>query len=138
MAVECLRAAELLADIGITAEVIDPVSLFPLDADAIIRSAERTGRLVVVDNAWTNCGASAEIVARVAERPFRSRSIRFQRMGFAPTTCPTTPALEKEFYPNPSTIAAAAYKLVRPGGEDWSPDPSRAELAHQLQFRGPF
>jgi pyruvate dehydrogenase E1 component beta subunit len=100
MAVECLRAAELLADAGIAAEVIDPVWLAPLDVDTIIQSAEQTGRLLVVDNAWTNCGASAEIIARVAERPVRNRSIRFERMGFAATTCPTTPALEQEFYPN--------------------------------------
>jgi acetoin:2,6-dichlorophenolindophenol oxidoreductase subunit beta len=92
----------------------------------------------VVDNAWTNCGASAEIVARVAERPVRNRSIRFERMGFAPTTCPTTPALEQEFYPNPSRIAAAGYRLVRPGDGKWSPDPRRAELSYQVQFRGPF
>ena len=138
MAVECLRAAELLADVGISAEVIDPVSLMPLDIDTIIRSAEQTGRLLVVDNAWTNCGASAEIIARVAERPVHNRSIRCERMGFAPTTCPTTPALESEFYPNPTKIAAAAHKLVRPGDAAWSPDPRRAELSYQVQFRGPF
>jgi len=118
--------------------VIDPVSLAPLDVDSIIRSAEQTGRLLVVDNAWTSCGASAEIVARVAERPVRNRSIRFERMGFAPTTCPTTPALEREFYPNPTKIAAAGYRLVRPGDGSWSPDPRRAELSYQVQFRGPF
>jgi acetoin:2,6-dichlorophenolindophenol oxidoreductase subunit beta len=138
MAVECLRAAELLADAGIAAEVIDPVCLAPLDVDTIIQSAEQTGRLLVVDNAWINCGASAEIVARVAERPVRNRSIRFERMGFAPTTCPTAPALEQEFYPNPSRIAAAGYRLVRPGDGKWSPDPRRAELSYQVQFRGPF
>jgi pyruvate dehydrogenase E1 component beta subunit len=138
MAVECLRAAELLADVGVSAEVIDPITLSPLDFGTIIRSAEQTGRLLVVDNAWTNCGASAEIIARVAERPVRNRSIRFERMGFAPTTCPTTPALEKEFYPSPAKIAAAAYKLVRPGDEAWSPDPRHAELSYQVQFRGPF
>src|SRR5215470_2138104 len=138
MAVESLRAAELLADAGISADVIDPVSLAPLDVDSIIRSAEQTGRLLVVDNAWTNCGASAEIIARVAERPVRNRSIRFERMGFAPTTCPTTPALEQEFYPNPSRIAAVGYRLVRPGDGKWAPDSRRAELSYQVQFRGPF
>src|SRR5215813_9936999 len=138
MAVECLRAAELLADAGIAADVIDPVCLAPLDVDTIIQSAEQTGRLLVVDNAWTNCGASAEIVARVAERPVRNRSIRFERMGFAPTTCPTTPVLEQEFYPNPARIAAVGYRLVRPGDGTWSPDPRRAELSYQVQFRAAF
>lgn len=138
MAIEALRAAELLDEVGISAEVIDPISLSPLDSDTIVRSAEHTGRLIVVDNTWTMCAAGAEIIARVAERPFRGRSIRFERMGFAPTTCPTTPSLEREFYPNPATIAAAAHRVVRPGGENWTPDPRRAELSYQVQFRGPF
>jgi len=136
MLVECLRAHELLADAGIGAEVIDPVSLVPLDIDIIARSAERTGRLLVVDNAWTTCGASAEIVALVAERA--GRAIRVRRMGYAPTTCPTSPVLEHEFYPNPATIAAAAHAMVRPSGPAWRPDPERARLAYQTGFHGPF
>ena len=60
--------AELLAEIGISAEVIDPISLTPLDIETIVASVGATGRLLVVDNAWTTCGASAEIVARVVER----------------------------------------------------------------------
>ena len=68
MLVESLRAYELLTDAGISAEVIDPISLVPLDTDTILESSSRTGRLLVVDNAWTNCGASAEIIAQVMER----------------------------------------------------------------------
>src|SRR6185312_7234483 len=58
MQVECLRAAHYLNDIGINAEVIDPIWLSPLDIETIAESVERTGRLVVVDTAWTNCGAA--------------------------------------------------------------------------------
>jgi pyruvate dehydrogenase E1 component beta subunit len=104
MLVECLRAHELLADIGIQAEVIDPISLVPLDIDTIVKSVKRTGRLLVVDNAWTSCGASAEIVAQVVERAQNGKPIRIQRMGYAPVTCPTTPALEREFYPDPANL----------------------------------
>jgi pyruvate/2-oxoglutarate/acetoin dehydrogenase E1 component len=138
MLLECLRAHELLTDIGIQAEVIDPISLVPLDIDTIANSAERTGRLLVVDNAWTNCGASAEIVARVIERVQSGKPIQVKRMGYAPTTCPTTPVLEREFYPDPVKIARAAYALVRPEAAHWAPDPDRATLAYQVQFRGPF
>ncbi len=138
MAMECIRAAELLAEAGIHAEVIDPISLTPLDSDTIIRSAERTGRLLVVDNAWLTSGASAEIVARVAERSPQGTSIAMARMGFAATTCPTTPSLEEHFYPNPATIAERAYRLVHPDRPAWRPDPERARLAYQTQFRGPF
>jgi len=138
MLVECLRARELLAEVGVEAEVIDPVSLVPLDIETIARSVARTGRLLVVDNAWTCCGASAEIVAAVVERAANGRPLMARRMGYAPVTCPTTPTLEAEFYPNPAKIAAFAHAMVRPEGKPWHPDPARAQLAYQLKFRGPF
>jgi pyruvate dehydrogenase E1 component beta subunit len=115
--------------------VIDPIWLSPLDVETIAASVERTGRLLVVDNAWLSCGASAEIVARVMERS--TRPIQVARMGFAPTTCPPSPTLEHEFYPNPATISARIHEMVRPGSA-WTPDPERAKLAYQMQFRGPF
>lgn len=136
MVLESLRAHELLAEVGISAEVIDPISLVPLDMDTIAQSVRKTGRLLVVDSAWTSCGASAEIVSGVMER-LPGVSFAARRMGFAPATCPTSPWLEAEFYPNPSTIAQAGYQMVR-DASDWMPDPERARLAHQQQFRGPF
>lgn len=136
MQLEAVRAAELLTDEGVSAEVIDPITLVPLDIDAIAASVERTGHLLVVDNGWTMCGASAEICAQIAER---LPGTRMARVGFAPTTCPTTPWLEKAFYPNPGSIAAAAWKLVRPGEKDMpTPTQERIELAYQTSFRGPF
>jgi pyruvate dehydrogenase E1 component beta subunit len=136
MVMECIRAAELLEEVGISASVIDPITLAPLDSETILKDAQVTGRLLVVDNAWTMCGASSEILARVAEAD--GVMPRVARMGFAPTTCPTTPALEKEFYPDPAMIAAKAYQMVRPEAPLWSPDPKRAELAYQTTFQGPF
>jgi len=135
MVMECLRAQEMLAEEGIHAEVIDPIWLSPLNAETIVASAERTGKLLVVDNAWLTCGTSAEIVARVAE--LASRPIQFVRMGFAPTPCPPSPTLEHEFYPNPATIAQRIHEMVRPGVA-WQPDKERAKLAYQMHFRGPF
>ncbi|MFQ5764824.1 MAG: alpha-ketoacid dehydrogenase subunit beta [Rhodospirillales bacterium] len=136
MLVECLRARDLLADVGISAEVIDPVSLLPLDIDTIAESAGRTKRLLVVDNAWVTCGASAEIVAAVCER-HASHGIAVARMGYAPTTCPTTPALEQGFYPSAAGIASRAHALVRPDAPPWTPDTEPA-LPHEAAFRGPF
>jgi pyruvate dehydrogenase E1 component beta subunit len=136
MLIECLRANELLAEAGVSAEVIDPVSLMPLDIETIRASVRRTGRLLVVDNAWTACGASAEIAVGVVEGDL-GRAVVVRRMGYAPTPCPTTPSLEAAFYPNPVTIAETAYRLVRPDG-DWKPDPVQAKLAYQAKFRGPF
>jgi len=135
MVLECLRAQEILTDEGIHAEVIDPIWLVPLESDTIVASAERTGRLLVVDNAWLNCGASAEIVARVTERA--RRPVQVARLGFAATSCPPSPTLEHAFYPNPATIAARIHEMVSPGVA-WEPDRDRAKLSYQSQFRGPF
>jgi pyruvate/2-oxoglutarate/acetoin dehydrogenase E1 component len=134
MQVECLRAEHYLRDIGISAEVIDPIWLAPLDIDTIAESANKTGRLCVVDNGWTTCGASAEIVLQVVERLQGERTIAVHRIGFAPVTCPTAPSLEAEFYPNARTIAAAVYGMVR--GETWVPE-ERDDLA-DVAFMGPF
>jgi pyruvate dehydrogenase E1 component beta subunit len=138
MVVECLRARELLTEVGVSAEVVDPITLAPLDIATIAGSVRRTRRLLVVDNAWTTCGASAEILAAMAERDDLGGGIALRRMGFAPTTCPTTPSLERHFYPNPVSIAATAYKMARPDGADWTPSGEHEVLAHQLKFRGPF
>jgi pyruvate dehydrogenase E1 component beta subunit len=137
MVVEALHARDLVREVGINPEVIDPVSLIPLDIDTIFESALRTRRLLVIDNGWTACGAGAEIITQVIERAGSVAGIQMRRLGFAPTACPTTPALERLFYPNPSTIASAINEMVGgPGG--WSPDPDRVNLGQKEQFRGPF
>ncbi len=136
MQVECLRATKYLESVGVKAEVIDPIWLSPLDIDTIADSVERTGRLIVVDTAWTNCGAAAEIVAQVAERLHGVRDLKLKRMGFAPTTCPTTPSLEDLFYPNGRTIASAARDLVEDSTLGWMPE-ERADL-QSIEFKGPF
>jgi pyruvate/2-oxoglutarate/acetoin dehydrogenase E1 component len=138
MVVESLKAAELLREVGIEAAVIDPIWLQPIDIETITRSAERTGRLLIVDNAWTNCGASAEIAARVSEALGGRPGLQIRRMGFAPTTCPPAPNLEREFYPDPGKIAATSFTMVRPDRPAWTPDPTRTTLAYQQAFRGPF
>jgi pyruvate/2-oxoglutarate/acetoin dehydrogenase E1 component len=136
MQVECLRARHYLQDVGISAEVIDPIWLSPLDVDTIAESVVKTGRLLVVDTAWLNCGAAAEIVAQVFERLQGVRDFRVGRMGFAATTCPTTPALEDLFYPNARTIAATARDLVADAATGWMPA-ERPDLQN-LEFKGPF
>jgi len=136
MQIECLRAAHYLAEVGIRAEVIDPIWLCPLDIDTIAASARKTGRLCVVDSGWTTCGAGAEIVARVAEQWQGPRPLAARRLGFAPVTCPTTPVLEAAFYPDPRSIASSAYDLVKGGRHGWLPEP-RDDL-RDCEFKGPF
>jgi len=136
MQAECLRARHYLEDIGIRAEVIDPIWLSPLDIETIAASVEKTGRLLVVDTAWLTCGASAEIVTRVVERLQGERSIRVGRLGFEPVTCPPAPALERLFYPDARRIASAAYRLARERGPAWTPP--AGDGGEIVTFRGPF
>jgi pyruvate/2-oxoglutarate/acetoin dehydrogenase E1 component len=136
MQVECLAAAQYLRDVGLSAEVIDPIWLSPLDVDTIAESVEKTGRLIVVDNGWVTCGAGAEIVAQIAERLMGVRDVRVQRLGFAPVTCPTAPNLENLFYPSARTIAAAARDLVEGAKTGWLPDENPD--AAKIVFKGPF
>jgi pyruvate/2-oxoglutarate/acetoin dehydrogenase E1 component len=132
MAVEAMRARAYLAQRGIKAEVIDPVTLSPLDMDTIRRSAEKTGSVMVVDTAWTNCGASAEIIARLAES---GSPIETARMGFAETTCPTTRELEDLFYPTGRSIATTVNAAL--GGDPfWTP--AEESFGDTIEFKGPF
>jgi len=133
MAVESLRAATLLSEIGIEAEVIDPVFLSPLDMAPILDSARRTGTLLVVDNAWTNCGASSEILTRAMEAGV---SFKAKRLGFAPVTCPTTKPLENLFYPSVRGIAEAAYELLK--GKKPDSLPEHEVSVESVAFKGPF
>lgn len=136
MIAEALRARHALSEAGISAEIIDPVTLTPIDMDTIAASVGKTGRLLVVDNAWTACGASAEIIAQTVEcLQDRDQPLRMARMGFAPVPCPTTRPLEDLYYPNAGTIAATAYKMVT-GKDDWGIE---MDTAREIdEFRGPF
>ncbi|WP_308910061.1 alpha-ketoacid dehydrogenase subunit beta [Pseudokordiimonas caeni] len=132
--VDCLRAASMLASCGIDAEVIDLLSLAPLDSAAVLESAARTGRLVVVDNSWVTCGAGAELLARLQESPL-GEHVRAKRLGYAPVTCPTTRPLEDIFYPSPRSVAVEAMKLC---GRDPA-DLGELAVAREIEeFKGPF
>lgn len=136
MQVECLRAHRYLEEVGVSAEVIDPIWLAPLDVETIIASVRRTRQLIVIDNGWTTCGAGAEIVAAVAEALAGGPRWAVRRMGFAPVPCPTTPSLEALFYPNARTIAAAAHDLVHGSAQGWLP--AERDDLKAIEFKGPF
>lgn len=136
MALESLRAREELDDVDVSAEVIDPVSLSPLDMDTIFESLRKTGRLLVVDHAWPSCGAASEIVTRTLEALDNPGAIRFERMTFADVPCPTTHKLEDLFYPDAKSIAQRAFDLVHDGERSW--EPPKVEAPEITQFRGPF
>lgn len=137
MVMEALRAQKHLETIGIRAEIIDPISLWPLDMDTIMQSVRKTGKLLVVDNAWLTCGASSEILMKVYEESLQSGDAipEMARMGFAFTTCPTTKPLENVFYPNSRTIASKAYYMLNQNN-DWEPPLTTSTEIDA--FKGPF
>lgn len=135
MAVEALRSRHLLESLGIQAEIIDPIWLYPLDMDIIEHSVKKTRRLLFVDNAWLPCGAGSEVISRLAETGLL-KNVEVRRMGFAFTPCPTTPVLEEGFYPDPFTIAETAAHMVHAGKKIKLP---RTKLKkEEIEFKGPF
>ncbi len=107
-----LAAAEDLAGQGVSVEVIDPRTLVPLDAEAILSSVGKTGRLVIVDPANRTAGAAAEIAALVAEQAFDSLRRPILRVTTPDVVIPFSPALEEPLYPSRESIAAAIRRLV--------------------------
>lgn len=107
-----LDAAETLAGEGVSVEVIDPRTLVPLDAATILDSVRRTGRLLVVDEAYLSCGIQGEIIATVTEHAFAELKTAPRRMGNPGVPVPFAPTLEAGVLPNPGRIAAEIRAMV--------------------------
>lgn len=107
-----LAAAEELAGQGISAEVVDPRTLVPLDKAAILNSVEKTGRLVVADPAHKTCSAASEIAAIVAEEGFWSLKAPIQRVTTPDVHPPFSPPLEAGFYPTKEKIIRAVQQTM--------------------------
>ena len=108
-----LKAAELLAQEGISVEVIDPRTLVPLDSKTIIKSVKRTGRLVIADPAHKTCGVAAEISAIVAEEAFDALRAPIKRVTAPNMQIPFSPVLEAELYPTTEKIATAIRSICK-------------------------
>ena len=132
MVVECLKAAEFLEEQGIDVEIIDPVSLVPLDEETILNSVKKTGRLLVVDCGWTTCGVSAEIAALAAEKAFSELKAPVQRLGNEAVPCPVAKPLENEFYPSAKKIVARVCRMLN------RQMPEEEVPVLTTKFKGPF
>lgn len=106
------QAADDLSNEGVSAEVIDPRTLVPLDKQAILDSVEKTGRLVVVDPAHKVCSAASEIASIVSEEGFWSLQAPIQKVASEQVHIPFTPSLEPLVYPNPDKIKDAVRKTL--------------------------
>jgi len=107
-----LAACERLAADGISVEVIDPRTVSPLDSETILRSVQKTGRLLIVDEAFSPFGLGAEIAARVVDTGFDDLDAPIRRLHgvFAPT--PYSPALEKAVVPQVEDIEKSIRELL--------------------------
>jgi pyruvate/2-oxoglutarate/acetoin dehydrogenase E1 component len=107
-----LAAADMLANEGIDAEVLDLRSLRPLDMPAILESVKKTHRVVVVDEGWKSGSLSAEIVARIIEQAFYDLDAPVARVCSAEVPIPYPKHLEDAALPQPAAVAAAARDVV--------------------------
>jgi 2-oxoisovalerate dehydrogenase E1 component len=108
-----LEAAEIVARDGVSIELIDPRTVSPLDAETVLASVAKTGRLLIVDEAFGPCSIGAEIAARIADEGFDELDAPIKRLNgaFAPT--PYSPALEKAVVPQVDDITQAIRELIQ-------------------------
>lgn len=133
--VSAVKAAEVLENIGVSVEVVDPRSVFPLDEDLLIKSVEKTGHLIIADYDWTFCGFSAEIATRIYEKLSHKLKSPVTRLGFAPTHCPSSRPLENEFYTDSIDLIRAVEKKLKLKEMDLS---QITFYSYENKFRGPF
>lgn len=111
----CTEAAETLAKSGISAEVVDLLSVSPIDYDLIIDSVRRTHRLVVVDEDTPVCSLASDICARVAEEAFDYLDAPPSRVTAPHTPVPYSRPLENIYLPNAARVVSTAERLVGRG-----------------------
>jgi pyruvate dehydrogenase E1 component beta subunit len=112
MVKKALAAAEILAKQGISAEVIDPRTLSPLDTKTIVKSVEKTGRLVCVDQAPRHASAAVVIAGEVAENGFKYLKAPVKLVTAMDTSVPYSEPMESYVLPNEEKIVAAAESVM--------------------------
>ncbi len=108
-----LGAAKMLEEAGISAEVIDPRTTWPLDKQALIDSAKKTSRALVVDEGYERYGVTAEIAAAIAEGAFYYLDAPVKRVGAMDVPVPFSPVLEDLTVPSEKSVFEAAQALCR-------------------------
>jgi len=111
---DAIEAADWLqTNRNIEAEVIDLISISPLDKGMIIKSVKKTGRLLVIDTGWKSFGASAEILALVAEEAYYFLKTAPRRIALPDVPAPATPYLLKHYYPTANDIMVSALEMMK-------------------------
>jgi pyruvate/2-oxoglutarate/acetoin dehydrogenase E1 component len=107
-----LQAAEQLAGDGISAEVVDPRTLQPLDKATILASVRKTGRVLVTDESHDNCGVAAGLAAIIADEGFGSLKAPVKRVSTMPVPVPYAQPMEDYVTPSVERIVAAVKEVV--------------------------
>lgn len=107
-----LAAANLLSQRGIEAEVVDPRSISPLDEETILKSVEKTNRLLIVDEANPRCNVATDIAALVADKGFDFLDAPIKRVTAPHTPVPFSPVLEDLYLPSPDDIVRAVFEMI--------------------------
>ena len=136
MVKEGVEAANRLQEEGIALEIIDPRCPSPLDMTLILKSVQKTRRLIVADTGWKSFGVTAEICAGVYEQAFSQLAAPIQRIALPDANTPCSYVLEKEFYPGVNDIIAAAHSLMGDDLEKSSVE--KMQSAEHSSFQGPF
>src|SRR5205085_10218818 len=108
-----LGAADLLHEAGISAEVVDPLTLWPLDEKTLIESAKKTSRVIVMDEGYGRYGVTAELASVIAEGAFFNLEAPVKRMGAMHVPIPFSPPLEDATVPTEQSVAEEAIKLCK-------------------------
>lgn len=111
MVAVALAAADKLAEIGLSAEVIDPRTTLPLDKEALIQSAKKTSRAIVVDEGYEQYGVTAEIASVIADGAFYYLDAPVKRMGAMNVPIPFSPVLEDLTVPTEQAVFDMAKTL---------------------------
>jgi acetoin:2,6-dichlorophenolindophenol oxidoreductase subunit beta len=106
-----LEAAAMLAEAGISAEVVDPRTLVPLDKNALIDSAKKTSRAIIIDEGYEQYGVTAELASVIADGAFYYLDAPVKRMGAMNVPIPFSPALEDLTIPNAKGVFEMAKTL---------------------------
>jgi len=106
-----LGAADKLKEIGISAEVIDPRTLYPLDKQALVNSAKKTSRAIVIDEGYERYGVTGELSSVIADGAFYFLDAPVKRMGAMDVPIPFSPVLEDLTVPTADTVFQTAKAL---------------------------
>jgi pyruvate dehydrogenase E1 component beta subunit len=112
MTLEALRAADLLSEVGIEAEVIDLRCLCPIDSNVLLKSIRKTGNLIVADTGHIQFGVGAEVMSCAVEGALDALKSAPRRVGLPHVPTPTSPALADHYYPRATSIAQLALDIL--------------------------